>query len=478
MIKIQTQIIAFSIIMLLTGCMNSPKVNVESLNIDVPDLWQTEIPNSNQFTGDWWKIFEDVELEKFIVTFQKNSPDLQSIIDNKNIAYQSSKINSAGIFPSFGGNVRADTSVQNLTGFGEAGSAIFGGNPGEVISFGNSTAGLGINFQWELDIWGRLLNGRKAAQKNYEAVNYDLSYLGFSSVIRASQLYFQAVEAYGQMMIAQESYQSLVEIRDLVKDRYDRGLKSSLDYRLAETSVLTSKVNLESRSLQLAYLNRQLEILIGEYPSGNLITNSSLPVSLPNINPTIPAELVTRRPDIKSLILKAEAEGLLLMQSKRNLLPGISISGTGGTSAQKLEDIFNDDYGIWNVGTAITAPIFNGGRLRAAASLQKSALEISKKQLLKGLLNAYSEVEQLLQLEKSLLTQQEAIQSAVNQSMDAYNLSKERYDKGVTILESVLNTQRQYNSIRSQYISLSRQRIDNRLSLFLALGGDSNNKYK
>ena len=301
MIKIQTQIIAFSIIMLLTGCMNSPKVNVESLNIDVPDLWQTEIPNSNQFTGDWWKIFEDVELEKFIVTFQKNSPDLQSIIDNKNIAYQSSKINSAGIFPSFGASVRADTSVQNLTGFGEAGSAIFGGSPGEVISFGNSTAGLGINFQWELDIWGRLLNGRKAAQKNYEATSYDLSYLGFSSVIRASQLYFQAVEAYGQMMIAQESYQSLVEIRDLVKDRYDRGLKSSLDYRLAETSVLTSKVNLESRSLQLAYLNRQLEILIGEYPSGNLITNSSLPVSLPNINPTIPAELVTRRPDIKSL---------------------------------------------------------------------------------------------------------------------------------------------------------------------------------
>ncbi len=49
--------------------------------------------------------------------------------------------------------------------------------------------------------------------------------------------------------------------------------------------------------------------------------------------------------------LKAEAEGLLFMQSKRNLLPGISISGTGGTSAQKLEDVFNDDYGIWKVCT-------------------------------------------------------------------------------------------------------------------------------
>ena len=86
----------------------------------------------------------------------------------------------------------------------------------------------------------------------------------------------------------------------------------------------------------------------------------------------IPAQLITRRPDIKSLFLKAEAEGLLLAQAKRNLLPGILLSGTVGTSAQKLEDIFNDDYGIWNVGAAVTAPIFSGGRLRAAAKLQES----------------------------------------------------------------------------------------------------------
>ena len=97
MIKSQIQALTFSIMMMLTGCVNGPKINVESLNIDIPDLWQTEIPNSNQFTGDWWQIFDDVELEKFITSFQKNSPGLQSMIDNKNIAYQSSKINSAGI---------------------------------------------------------------------------------------------------------------------------------------------------------------------------------------------------------------------------------------------------------------------------------------------------------------------------------------------------------------------------------------------
>lgn len=485
-IKSKMKMVVVLFITLLSGCASNTLVKIENINVQMPEIWETSIPSSEKVTGKWWEVFDDEDLESFISDFQKNSPDLQSIIDNKNIAYQSSKINSAGIFPSLNGSVSADTSVQNLSGFGAIGSFL-GSESGqedsssqdseslnEVISYANSTARLGLSLQWELDIWGRLLNGRKAAQKNYEAISYDLSYIGFSAIIRATQSYFQAVESYGQMMIAQESYDSFLEIRDLVKDRYERGLKSSLDYRLAETSVSTSKVLIESRSLQLKSLNRRLEILSGKYPKGNLITGKALPVSLPNIESVIPADLLTRRPDIRSLFLKTESEGLLLAQAKRNLLPGISLNGSVGTSAQKLEDLFNADYGIWNMGYSLTAPIFNAGRLRAAADRQESAQNKSKKDLLKGLLNAFYEVEQLLELDKSLLIQQEAINDAVQHSSDAYNLSKERYDKGVTTLESVLNTQRQYNDIRSQYLAISRQRIENRLSLILALGGDTN----
>jgi len=479
--KYLVPIVAIFILSIFSGCASNSLVKVEDIDVQIPEIWQTSIPSSEEVTGKWWEIFNDDDLESYILDFQKNSPDLHSIIDNKNMAYQSSKINSSIIFPSINASIKVDTSVQNLSGFGfasflEGTDSSSGGveTSSDVISFGNSTAGLGFSFQWELDIWGRLLNGRKAALKNYEAINYDLSYIGFSTIIRATQLYFQTVEASGQMMIAQESYDSFLEIRNLVKDRYERGLKSSLDYRLAETSVSTSKVLIETRKLQLKSLNRHLEILSGKYPKGNLIMGESLPVSLPNIESVIPAELLTRRPDIRSLFLKMEAEGLLLAQAKRNLLPGISLNGIAGTSAQKLEKIFNDDYGIWNIGFSLTAPIFNAGRLRAAAKLQESAQNKSKQELLKGLLNAFFEVEQLLELDKSLLIQQKAINDAVQHSLDAYNLSKERYDKGVTTLESVLNTQRQYNNIRSQYLTLSRQRIENRLSLILALGGSTN----
>ena len=277
-------------------------------------------------------------------------------------------------------------------------------------------------------------------------------------------------------MLSKESYASLVEIRDLVKNRYEKGLRSSLDYRLAETSVSTAILEMENRKNQLISINRQLETLIGEYPKGTLLQQKKLPTNLPSIPKSIPAAIIERRPDIRSLILKVESNVSRVSQAKRNLLPGISLTGSLGTSTQDFEQLLDQDYRIWNLGLNLTAPLINGGRLKSAVNIEKSNYEISKQNLIKGILNAFYEVEQFLESDESLGIQIEAIDTALKQSKDAYNLSKERYDKGVTTLESVLNSQRQYNSIQTQHLSLKRQAIENRLSLILAMGGNMNYK--
>ena len=167
-----------------------------------------------------------------------------------------------------------------------------------------------------------------------------------------------------------------------------------------------------------------------------------------------------------------ESAGHRVAQSKRDLFPGVIINGTIGTSTQEIEKIFDEDYGVWNLGMGVTAPIFNGGRLRSIKKIQEANYENSKQDLIRGILKAFSEIEQFLDQNKSLDIQIEALNAAVKQSKDAYELSKERYDKGVTTLESVLNSQRQYNSIRSQQLTIRRLSIENRLSLVLAMGGE------
>jgi len=468
---------------LFFGCVGKQEVRVDTLDLIIPETWNAPFPPSEKVSGNWWSVFNDPMLDSFLLRLKTESPDIKTLVQNQRMALYNAKINGASIYPSFNLAARADTNVQNLSGFGFADSFFNDSNGNDssntseqnsssVLSFGNRNFSLGINLQWEVDVWGRLLNGRRAAYKDYESIKYDLSYLQFSILIRGTQLYFNAKEAAAQLELSKESYQSLVEIRDLVKERYERGLRPSLDYRLSETSVATSIVSIENRKSLLRSLNRQIETLLGSYPSGTFIEESKLPIALPPVPMGIPASVIEKRPDVRSLVLKLESAGHRVAQSKRDLLPGITLNGSVGTSTQELEKIFDEDYGIWNLGVNITSPIFNGGRLRSVNKIQESNYENAKQDLIKGILNAFSEIEQFLEQNESLSIQNEALKVAVKQSKDAYDLSKERYDKGVTTLESVLNSQRQYNTIRSQYLTLLRRSIENRLSLVLAMGGD------
>ena len=481
MISVRSKSIIITVFIFLLGCANNTSITIEDIDIDIPDRWQTTIPDYEPLTGKWWSMFNDPELEQFIDAILENSPNIKTIINNRKIALQNAKINGSGVFPTLNPSLNSSKSQQNLSGFGfgdffsnmnGSQDSIGGGSSdSEVVTFDSESYGLSLNLQWEIDVWGRVLNGRRAAFKEYESLDYELSYLAYSTIVRSTQTYFQAIEASEQLKIAQESYESLVRIRDLVEDRFKRGIKSSLDFRLAETSVSTAKITIEDRKNQLHSLNRNLEIISGDYPAGILISNHELPDTIPEISAGIPADIITRRPDINALVLRVEAAGLNLSQAKRNLLPGLTLNGSVGTSAKKLEDILNDDNSVWSLSAGVVSPLFNGGKLKSAVKIQESVVENAKQELIQGLLLAFSEIETILYLEESIKVKLDAIRNAVSQSESAYLLSTERYDKGVTTLESVLNSQRQYNEIRSRYLSLKRQRIENRLSLLLAIGG-------
>ena len=278
--------VSILMVLIFSGCYNKTNIKVEDLGLSVPESWSTSFPETEDFVGDWWIIFQDTLLIKYLNDFNINSPDFLTLIQNQKIAKNSSRISSSQIFPQINVSSRVDTNMQNLSGFGFASTLIprdssssqEDSNSDDVLmSFGNTSAGIGINLQWEVDIWGRLLNARKAAYKNYDAMINDLLFLRFSTEIRAAQLYFRGIESAAQYKLSKESYESLVTIRNLVKDRYDKGLRSSLDYRLAETSVSTAIVSMETRKNQLKSINRELEIKIGIYPEGKFIKKSEIP---------------------------------------------------------------------------------------------------------------------------------------------------------------------------------------------------------
>ena len=119
------------IFFLFFGCVTKQEVRVESLDISIPDAWVTPIASSEKISGDWWSIFKDPNLDTFLVRLKTESPDMRALVQNQRIALHNAKINGASIYPSFNLAARADTNVQNLSGFGFADSFLNSGNEGD-----------------------------------------------------------------------------------------------------------------------------------------------------------------------------------------------------------------------------------------------------------------------------------------------------------------------------------------------------------
>ena len=192
-------------------------------------------------------------------------------------------------------------------------------------------------------MWGKLLNAKKAAMSENLATIYDLGYFKFSLKTQFIKNYYQSVQAKKEYELAIEYFESSEKIRNLVKERYEKGLRSSIDLRLVESSLSRSKILLENKKIEFKSKIRSLELLLGKYPTGSITISDSFPTTLPSIPIGLPVDLIERRPDVQAELKKLESKGYSLAQSKRDRLPSIFLTSSAGTSTNELKNILNGD---------------------------------------------------------------------------------------------------------------------------------------
>ena len=446
----------------------------------IPSVWSHPFPDTSNVIGDWWKAFQDTSLNKILSDFDENSPDLKTVASRLKIAKQVLRINNAVRLPSASLGLNGSSRQQNLTAFGLSGDFFGGGQDSsqtgaknsDVTSFSSNNFGLNLSMQWELDLWGKMFNRSRAAFSDFESISYDLSFLNFSLQVQLAKLYFSTLEALKQYELSKETFDSVSELANMVSARYDKGLRSSLDVRLTQSSVSSSRAQMETRKQIYISFVRRLESMLGKYPSGTYKITNDISSNLPIINSGLPSTILTRRPDIKSALSKVQAAAHRKSESISSFLPSFILTSSLGTSSSELSDILNDEYQVWSQGLSIGLPVFQGGSVRANKLIAQENLEIAKQDLIKVILNAYSEVEQTLFAENSNNILLESYIDAAEQAEAAYKLSRERYDSGLVSLIAVMDSQQLWFLARSQVLTAKKSKIDTRLNLLLAFGGN------
>jgi outer membrane protein TolC len=186
----------------------------------------------------------------------------------------------------------------------------------------------------------------------------------------------------------------------------------------------------------------------------------------------LPAELLSRRPDLVAAEQRLEASGARVEEARKALYPRLSLTGSTGSSSNELGDLLDGDFSIWALAGNLLQPIFSGGRLRANVRLQSAQERLAYEFFAQSLLTALAEVETALAAEALLSARVESLERASEQSSEAVRLAEDRYTNGLETYLTVLESQRQSFATDSTLLASRRQLLTARVDLILALGGD------
>ncbi|HUG44039.1 MAG TPA: TolC family protein [Acidobacteriota bacterium] len=458
-------IFAIGLALMSASCFHSAPSIDPPRHVDTPEKWAAPAA-SGAVEGRWWQEFGVSELDRLIVEALRENPDLHAAQARLQAAAMQAEIAGALLLPLIEGRAAGARQRQNFIGF-----PIPGAEERRVLSTTFTTYGVSINAQWEADLWGRLSDGEAAAVADLQSVDADLQGARQSLAAQVSKAWFAAAEARRQVAFTRSTLESFQRTSEIVRFRYEEGLASALDLRLARSSVASAEAILKDRERLFDHTVRQLEILLGRYPEAVLLVTPELP-QLPAPPPAgVPAELVSRRPDVAAAERRLAASVSRARAARKDLYPRFSLTSLGGTSSQRLRDVLNPDFAVWNlIGNAVR-PIFDGGRLRAQVKADE-AVEAERLAVFASVvLNAFREVETALAAEELLQERERALGEATTHASASLRLSEERYRFGLEGIVSVLEAQRRALESESQLLAVRRFRLENRIDLHLALGG-------
>ena len=419
----------------------------------------------SQPPGDaWWEDFGDPGLSTAVTAALASNRDLRAAAARVDAAVAEARIAGADLRPTIGIGLDAARRRQNFIGL-----PIPGGE--DPLSTTATTLGVSLNVAWEADLWGRLRAGARAALADLQAVQSDYEGARLSLAGQTAKAWIAVAEAALQVDLARRTADSWRESCDRIERRYASGLRSPLDVRLARSSLASAEALVRQREQQLDAVRRQFATLLGRYPGNSEDRPETLPAVPGAVPGGLPADLIGRRPDLAAAERRLAAADQRWVSAKRALYPRLTLTASGGTTSAALGDLLEGDFRVWSLVAGLAQPLFQGGRLRAGVDAAEASRVGAIETYAAAALRAYAEVEAALAADGYLASRTSYLDESVTQSTRAFALAEERYERGLEEYITVLDSRRSQLNAETALLAARRARLDNRVDLYLALGG-------
>ncbi|MDA3903902.1 MAG: efflux transporter outer membrane subunit [Desulfuromusa sp.] len=407
-----------------------------------------------QLSERWWTDFHDPQLNQLQQQLFSNNLDLRQALYRLQQLEALQKIAGSTLWPQL-----------NLNG-----SLSRDRSPGILSNTSATTARLSVAAGYEVDLWNKLSDKNKAAELRQLAGERDVQALLLSLSAQLTEQYFLAVEQQAQLELLKQQAARKSDFLQTVTERYRAGLSTASEVYQAQQNLASVETLVPERQTALVRAQNSIALLLGQFPGSVSIDRNELPQLNNVVDIGLPADLLTRRPDVAAALLQLEATDRELAAALADQLPAINLSATLGRSATHLAA--GDIEGtFWNLALGLAQPLIDGGRRQAETERQKAIRSENLAAYRQTLLTAFQEVENALVAEINTTASATRLERQRQINHNNLQLTQNNYLYGLIDSRDVLLGQIFQLEILSLQLTNHRQQLSNRITLARALGG-------
>jgi outer membrane protein, multidrug efflux system len=443
--------------LVLAGCVVGPNYKKPEV-VTPPDWgWKLAEPRDEAIKGDWWQLFQDPVLNQLEEQATAANQQLQAAIARVDQSRAVARIATSRFFP----QLSFDPSISH-----------FHTQKNHVPSQLTATAyTIPLDLSYEVDLWGKIRRSFESAQAQAQASVADYYNVLLTLHGDVAINYFLLRQLDTQVILLEKTKELRQKSVDIIEERFHAGLAPELDLDRARTELAQTTTQVIETKRQRTNLQDAIALLCGQPTPTFHIEPGQLEEVLPSVPVGLPSKLLERRPDVASAERKMASANAQIGAAKAAFFPALTLTGSAGYSSFNASSLLNWESRLFQMGPAVTAPILNGGRLKAGLAQARAEYQATCATYRQQVLAAFKDVSDAL-VDLDAYSQEAASETnALASANAAAKSSRESYQQGVINYLNVLDADRTQVQTELQANQIRALRMISTVHLIKALGG-------
>ncbi|RZJ65452.1 MAG: TolC family protein [Flavobacterium sp.] len=465
-------IIAVGVAASVVGC-KVPQAATAGEQQPLPEKFVTSTDTANTSSVKWREFFTDQNLIDLIDIAIKNNQELNITLQEIEIARNEVRVRKGAYLPTVG--LRAGAGVEKVgrytsQGAGDATTEI---KPGTETPdpLGDFTVAAVAN--WEVDIWKKLRNSKKAAVSRYLSTIEGKNFVITNLIAEVANSYYELLALDNQLDIVRQNIALQKNALEIVKVQKEGARATELGVQKFQAEVSASQ-SLEFEILQkIKETENRINFLLARYPQEIPRDKTNFLDLVPkSVQSGIPSQLLANRPDIKQAELELAAAKLDVKTARAEFYPSLDISAAVGVQAFKPSYLATlPESLLYSIIGDLTAPLFNRNRIKAeyasANARQQQALLDYQRTILNAYLETSNQLSKIENIGKSYALKSQQV-DALNKSIDASN---DLFRSARVDYFEVLMTQRDALEAKLELMETKKEQLNAVVNVYRDLGG-------